>query len=222
MIEEEPAGRVIEYCSKFCTKVYPAFYRQDSGNLKPLDYWIYGFQIVALNFQTNDSAMDLNDALFADNGGCGFVLKPEILRDHTLGFDPLNTRTMKNKMKLKIKVISAQNLPMNQELIKDISDPYVSIKIHGVPSDKQEKKTRSIKDNGFNPIWNEDLEFTINCPELAFVRFTVKDEDVGNDDLIGTFTIRFEHIRQGYRHIMLKNKASKGTLFVGIRTFKLD
>lgn len=46
-------------------------------------------------------------------------------------------------------------------------------------------------------MWNEDFEFIINCPELAFVRFTVKDEDVGNDDLIGRYTIRFENMRQG-------------------------
>lgn len=48
-----------------------------------------------------------------------------------------------------------------------------------------------------NPIWNEDLEFNINCPELAFVRFIVKDEDLGNDDFVGSNAFRFENIRQG-------------------------
>ncbi|CAF0759543.1 unnamed protein product [Brachionus calyciflorus] len=222
LLEEERAQDIIKYTANFCTKVYPAFYRQDSTNLKPLDYWIYGFQIAALNFQTDDLSMDLNDALFADNGGCGYVLKPRILTDPTLGFDPLDIRTMRNKMKFKIKIISAQNLPTNSELIKDISDPYVSIKIYGVPIDKNEAKTQTVKDNGLNPIWNEDFEFTINCPELAFVKFIVKDEDVGNDDFIGQYTIRFQNIKQGYRHIALKNKSSKGTLFVGIRIFNLE
>ncbi len=101
---------------------------------------------------------------------------------------------MTNKQILHIKIISAQNLPIDG---KDISDPYVSVNIHGVPSDEAEKKTRHIKDNGFNPVWNEDFKFSINCPELAFVRFTVKDEDLGKDDLLGFYTIRFECIRKG-------------------------
>lgn len=68
--------------------------------------------------------MALNDALFEDNGHCGYVLKPRILRDPSLGFDPNNVDTMKNKVKLKIKIISAQNLPNKAEIIKDICDPY--------------------------------------------------------------------------------------------------
>ena len=54
-----------------------------------------------------------------------------------------------------------------------------------------------IIDNGFNPIWNEDFKFIVNCPELAFVRFNVLDEDVGKDQSIGYYTIRFENMRQG-------------------------
>lgn len=71
--------------------------------------------------------MDLNDALFHDNGNCGYVLKPRILRDPSLGFDPNNIETMKNKVKLKIKIISAQSLPSKTEIIKDICDPYGKI-----------------------------------------------------------------------------------------------
>lgn len=81
--------------------------------------------IVALNFQTRDLAMELNKALFADNGGCGFVLKPEILRNPDLKFNPNDLNTMRNKQVLEIKVISAQRLPQTSELIgTDISDPY--------------------------------------------------------------------------------------------------
>ncbi len=34
---------------------------------------------VALNYQTGGRSMLLNQALFADNGGCGYVLKPWFL-----------------------------------------------------------------------------------------------------------------------------------------------
>lgn len=71
------------------------------------------------------------------------------------------------------------------------------INIYGVPADLSEKSTKVVKDNGLNPIWNEDFKFVVNCPELAFVKFSVFDDDVGKDDLIGLHTIRFENIRQG-------------------------
>ena len=169
-----------------------------------------------MNFQTSDNSTNLNQALFRDNGDCGYVLKPEILRNSKLNFDPLDLSTMKNKLSLKIKILSGQQLPQNTELIKDISDPYVAVKIYGIKADCQEKKTRHIENNGFNPIWNEEFDFVVNCPELAFVKFTVKDEDVGRDQLIGHYVIRLESMRKGYRHFQLNNKNSKGALFVFI------
>lgn len=142
--------------------------------------------------------MNLNKALFADNGHCGFVLKPEILRNPLLGFNPEDVKSMRNRKNVEIKIISALNLPQNEEiLIKDISDPFVNVNIYGIKLDLAEKKTKSVQDNGFNPIWNETFKFVVNCPELAFVKFTVKDEDIGKNQLIGDFTIRFNNMRPG-------------------------
>jgi hypothetical protein len=114
--------------------------------------------------------MLLNKALFEDNGNCGYILKPDILINPKSNFDPWETKTMPNKKAIEIKVISALQLPYNKELIKDISDPFVIINIFGVNDDLCEKKTKSIKDNGFHPIWNEDFRFIINCPDLAFIK----------------------------------------------------
>lgn len=159
--------------------------------------------------------MKLNDALFNDNGKSGYILKPEILLNTSLKFNPFDLNTMKNKKQLDIKIISAQKLPNPGD--KEISDPYVTIQIHGVPADMCERKTKTIDNNGFNPLWNEDFSFVINCPELAFVKFSIKDNDIGKDTTLGHYTIRFINIREGYRHIKLKNKSSSGTLFVAIR-----
>ncbi len=46
------------------------------------------FPKVALNFQTAGLEMDLNDGLFKQNGGCGFVLKPDFMRDGNTQFSP--------------------------------------------------------------------------------------------------------------------------------------
>ncbi len=143
--------------------------------------------------------MCLNKALFNDNGNCGFVLKPEILRNPLLDFNPEDVNSMKTRKRLKITIISALNLPQNQEIImKDISDPFVVVNIFGIKLDLAEKKTNSVQDNGFNPLWNETFKFVVNCPELAFVKFTVKDDDIGKDQLIGEYTIKFNNIRPGY------------------------
>ena len=198
MISSNNYNKIIEYTTKYLAKIYPAFYRQNSSNINPLSSWIYGFQIADLNFQTDDTAMKLNKALFNDNGNCGYVLKPEILTNPSLNFNPLDPNTMNNKKTIEIKIISAQNIPITlNDSTKDISDPFVVVSIHGVPCDFAEKKTKTVRDNGFNPIWNEDVKFTVNCPELAFVKFTVKDQDTGVDDLLGHFSIRFDNIRPG-------------------------
>ncbi len=50
ILETENYQSVIKYTSRYLTKIYPAFYRQDSSNLNPLDYWMYGFQIGMFHF----------------------------------------------------------------------------------------------------------------------------------------------------------------------------
>lgn len=46
------------------------------------------FPKVALNFQTAGLEMDLNDGLFRQNGCCGYVLKPDFMRDTKTKFRP--------------------------------------------------------------------------------------------------------------------------------------
>ena len=58
------------------TRVYPAGTRVASSNMDPLPCWRLGAQMVALNYQTNDTPVQLNRALFALDSGYGYVLKP--------------------------------------------------------------------------------------------------------------------------------------------------
>lgn len=51
---------------------------------------------------------------------------------------------------------------------------------------------------GFNPSWNETLNFTVHAPELALVRFVVEDYDkASKNDFIGQFTLPFTCIQTG-------------------------
>ena len=52
---------------------------------------MFYFVAVALNFQTSGLMMDLNDGRFMQNGSCGYILKPAIMREEIAYFSA-NTR----------------------------------------------------------------------------------------------------------------------------------
>ena len=58
------------------TRTYPSGSRIDSSNYNPLLAWSMGCQMVALNFQTSDPPLILNDGMFRQNSGCGYLVKP--------------------------------------------------------------------------------------------------------------------------------------------------
>ncbi|KAK3568378.1 hypothetical protein QTP86_005583 [Hemibagrus guttatus] len=104
-------------------------------------------------------------------------------------------------------VISAQQLPKVSKKEWSIVDPLVRVEIYGVPLDQTQQETKHIENNGFNPYWNETLQFVIHTPELALVRFVVEDYDMtSRNDFIGQYTLPFSCIQQGYRHIHLLSK----------------
>ncbi|GFT52510.1 1-phosphatidylinositol 4,5-bisphosphate phosphodiesterase delta-4 [Nephila pilipes] len=78
---------------KHVSRIYPKGTRTDSTNYDPVPYWNIGCQLVALNYQTWDEPMYINEAKFAQNGRCGYVLKPKYLIDN--GFNPMWNETLK-------------------------------------------------------------------------------------------------------------------------------
>lgn len=76
----------LKYHRNQFTRVYPKGSRLDSSNYDPIRLWNSGVQMVALNYQTPDRAMQLNQAKFRANGGCGYVLRPDFMFKDS--FDP--------------------------------------------------------------------------------------------------------------------------------------
>jgi len=206
----------IEYNRRQLSRIYPAGGRVDSSNYDPHLQWNAGCQIVAFNFQTLDRTMQLNLGKFSDNGGCGYLLKPEWMRL------PADKNPARAKPKtLKIQVISGQQLPKpNQTHKGEIIDPFVEVDLVGESEDCKVEKTSTIDDNGFNPKWDASFEFKVQSPELTLVRFIVKDQDVNSNDFIASTTIDFMNLNQGYRHIQLHDSQNTimnlSTLFVKI------
>ncbi|XP_019146092.2 1-phosphatidylinositol 4,5-bisphosphate phosphodiesterase delta-4 isoform X1 [Corvus cornix cornix] len=165
---------------------------------------------VALNFQTAGTEMDLCDGLFSQNGCCGYVLKPPFMRDEETLFNPSDpsSREGPGPITLTIQVISGQQLPKVANSKEGaIIDPLVRVEIYGVPADQAHQETKYIENNGFNPRWDETLQFQLHVPELALIRFVVEDYDkTSRNDFVGQFTLAFANIKPGYRHIHLLSK----------------
>ncbi|KAM9712343.1 1-phosphatidylinositol 4,5-bisphosphate phosphodiesterase delta-1a isoform 2-T2 [Menidia menidia] len=209
-LAETSATAYIHHNMDKLSRIYPAGSRTDSSNYNPVPMWNVGCQIVALNFQTPSKEMHLNQGRFLPNGFCGYILKPEFMRNLSSQFNPssLTKGPWLQCKTFNVMVISAQQLPkINKDKQKSIVDPLVRVEIFGVPSDNASKETHYIENNGFNPMWNERFQFLIQVPELAMVRFVVEDYDTtSQNDLIGQYCLPLTSVQSGYRHVPLHTK----------------
>ncbi|XP_053184098.1 1-phosphatidylinositol 4,5-bisphosphate phosphodiesterase delta-4 [Scomber japonicus] len=225
---KETGTDFVQYNTKQLSRIYPSGLRTDSSNYNPQEMWNVGCQIVALNFQRAGLEMDLNDGLFRQNGCCGYVLKPDFMRDGNTQFSPEKPEERQNgkPLRLSFQVISGQQLPKVNQKEGSIVDPLVRVEIYGVPQDQAKEETTHINNNGFNPVWNETLNFVVRTPELALVRFVVEDYDkASRNDFMGQFTLPFTCIQTGYRHIHLLSKDGtaipQASLFIHISISEL-
>ena len=199
----ESNAPIAAYTATRIVKSFPGGIRQDSSNMDPVISWICGIQSAALNFQTCDEELDVNNGFFSINGNVGYILKPKVLLE---GKDPRHGIDV--KCTLNIAIICAQYLPKADPGSSGIIDPYVSVEIYGVPRDKGKVRTRAVHNNGFNPVWNENLSFQFYCPELAILRMCVKDFDsTSADEFIGECSVPVNSIRPGYSHVRLNTGA---------------
>ncbi|EER27905.1 1-phosphatidylinositol-4,5-bisphosphate phosphodiesterase 1, putative [Coccidioides posadasii C735 delta SOWgp] len=187
----------------YLTRVYPSGYRLRSSNFDPNSFWRRGVQMAALNWQTFDVGMQMNQAMFAaGNDRTGYVLKPESLRvppssRHTMDGKPKIDRQL---VRFRVDVISAQQLPRSRGMGPDDSiNPYIEIEIlcaddkkkgmafgeGGVDASNRNgfsgiglphrRRTQIEQKNGFNPIFGDEFKFSLETkyPDLVFVRWIV-------------------------------------------------
>ncbi|XP_059143745.1 1-phosphatidylinositol 4,5-bisphosphate phosphodiesterase delta-4-like [Physella acuta] len=218
MIQTNPQS-LNKLCRNCMIRAYPAGSRTDSSNYNPIPIWIHGVQLVALNYQTGSDPMFYNHGLFLDNGGSGYVLKPDFMLSEAKFLKAIQSETIIRK--LTITVISGFQLPKpNDSLRGEIIDPFIKVDILGVPYDLAQSKTRAILNNGFNPRWYETFDFLLRRPEVALLKFTVLDEDMGKDDFIGYYCLPVRCIQEGFRHFPIYDsngvKCSQALIFVHI------
>ncbi|KAK2864066.1 hypothetical protein Q7C36_003220 [Tachysurus vachellii] len=196
----------VEYNKLQLSRIYPKGTRVDSSNYMPQVFWNAGCQLVALNFQTLDLAMQLNLGMFEYNGKCGYRLKPEFMRRPDKNFDPFTESTVDGIVAhtLSVKIISGQFLSDKKV------GTYVEVEMFGLPVDTRRKafRTKTSPGNSVNPVWDEEpIVFKkVVLPTLASLRIAVY-EDSGR--IIGHRIIPVNAIRPGYHYIGLRNEKNQ-------------
>ncbi|XP_073409959.1 1-phosphatidylinositol 4,5-bisphosphate phosphodiesterase beta-4 isoform X4 [Dendrobates tinctorius] len=196
----------VNYNKRQMSRIYPKGGRVDSSNYMPQIFWNAGCQMVSLNYQTPDLAMQLNQGKFEYNGSCGFLLKPDFMRRPDRTFDPFSETPVDGVIAAtcSVQVISGQFLSDKK------IGTYVEVDMYGLPTDtiRKEFRTRMVMNNGLNPVYNEEAFVfrKVILPDLAVLRIAVYDD---NNKLIGQRILPLDGLQAGYRHISLRNEGNK-------------
>lgn len=183
--------------SRMMVRVYPKGTRIGSSNYNPTTAWSVGAQLVALNYQTWDDDMRLNDGMFSLNKGCGYVLKPDYLRNPS-------GKAKATPCTIIVTVLSGTQIPKPSLQKKgDIADPYVKLSIN--KRDRTEVRTSVVRNNGLNPYWMETFTLACESKEIDLLTVKVMDEDTTSaDDSVCEMVIPVRALRTGYRAVPMK------------------
>ncbi|XP_075719181.1 1-phosphatidylinositol 4,5-bisphosphate phosphodiesterase beta-4 isoform X3 [Rhinoderma darwinii] len=196
----------VNYNKRQMSRIYPKGGRVDSSNYMPQIFWNAGCQMVSLNYQTPDLAMQLNQGKFEYNGSCGYLLKPDFMRRPDRTFDPFSETPVDGVIAAtcSVQVISGQFLSDKK------IGTYVEVDMYGLPTDtiRKEFRTRMVMNNGLNPVYTEEAFVfrKVILPDLAVLRLAVYDD---NNKLIGQRILPLDGLQAGYRHISLRNEGNK-------------
>jgi phosphatidylinositol phospholipase C delta len=168
---QEERRAITRHNMRYLMRVYPNGWRVASTNFDPLKYWRRGVQMVALNWQTYDLGMQLNEAMFASGTDqSGYVLKPTDLREIkmiTTVPEEAGAGHIKRERKnvnFSIEVISAQQLmrPRNLGANRTV-DPYVEVEVYHA-DDKSKQSKGVVGDGGLDASSNKDGASGLGSP----------------------------------------------------------
>ncbi|THH12951.1 hypothetical protein EW146_g7218 [Bondarzewia mesenterica] len=189
-------------------RVYPRGTRVESSNPDPLASWSAGSHIAALNWQSYDLGVQINEAMFV--GTPGWVVKPPKLLASKRPTD-------KRLVKLKCHVVGLSSLPTHKDT-KRIST-YLCADLFSFSTKETDTKWRSETVQCEDPIegladflWDTDFEFQYETNGLTFLRIRVKENvEYGRDPEMAVFVARVEHIQTGWRFVRMLDRKGKDT-----------
>jgi hypothetical protein len=139
---EEHHEALFAHNRNYLMRIFPSGVRVNSSNVEPTFLWRHGAQMVALNWQSWDKGMMLNEGMFA--GEEGWVLKPDGYLG-TLGDDANAQQPVKRQtLDLTIELFAAQDLPLPAEgRHPSTFHPYVKCQLH---VDSRPEKSAKLED----------------------------------------------------------------------------
>ncbi|KAI1395288.1 PLC-like phosphodiesterase [Hypoxylon fuscum] len=157
---------------------------------------------------------------------------------------PAPATILHQTLDLSVAVLAAQNLPLPEDDDKESGfKPYVKVELHTEPphdahlsvtgttassstrAKEGEYKARTKKQRGVHPDFKSETLAVAKAvpavvPELTFVRFLIKDDEIGRDDLAAWACIRLDRLRSGYRFVHLLDR--EGRESTGVLLVKID
>ncbi|KAI1375691.1 PLC-like phosphodiesterase [Hypoxylon crocopeplum] len=220
------SAKIAHHNSRHLMRVFPKGTRISSKNLKQVPFWGIGAQICAMNWQTFNASMQINEALFS--GTEGYVLKPAALRAG--GSMTLNKGRRK---RLVLHVAGATDLPVPEGQEEEDVKPYVTCTLvhpDELGGEHPKRKTGPYKHHklGFlhrgenppptDPLWDEALEWEFEDSELVFVRILIKnDVSFAENPVFAVAAVRLMYVVPGWsfiRMLDLKGRETKCSLLV--------
>nr|ACD69415.1 phospholipase C [Spodoptera littoralis] len=205
LLKERPI-EFVNYNKHQLSRVYPAGTRFDSSNFMPQVFWNAGCQLVALNYQTLDLAMQLNLGTYEYHRRCGYLLKPEFMRRKDRRLDPFAESTVDGIIAGTVH----ETVLSGQFLTDKRLNTFVEVDMYGLPADTVRKKfrTKEVRDNGANPDYDEEpfVFKKVVLPELASIRIAAYEE---GGKLIGHRVLPVIGLCPGYRHVMLREEVGQ-------------
>lgn len=211
---------IAQHNARHLMRVFPKGTRISSRNLRPTRFWAIGAQICALNWQTFESGMQLNEALFS--GTDGYVLKPAALRP---GGENLPAS---RRRRLRLHVAGATDVPLPND--EDKAKPYLTCSLGQLGGGHVKRKTQPYKHHklGFlhrgenppesDPVWDEVLEWEFDDDELVFLRMLIKgDASFARNPVFAVAAVRLLYVASGWKFIRmldLKGRETKCSLLV--------
>ncbi|KAJ1979097.1 hypothetical protein H4R34_002961 [Dimargaris verticillata] len=191
--------------TKTLIRVFPTATRIGSDNYNPVKFWAYGCQMAALNYQTLDLPMQLNNAMFALNGRAGYVVKPP-----SQGGPKRDTSAMVPSHEYTITVWSGGFIPGNKKMYHEPA--MLSVRLYTDQAPYTVEGTASVELS--HPTLRDHLpENSLRLPAAKgtpmFVEFVV----YCNRKLVANAAVRYDMLRTGYRHIYL-DTFDEGAVFV--------
>jgi phosphatidylinositol phospholipase C, delta len=181
--------------SRMLARTYPLGARIDSSNYDPMPLWRLGCQMVALNWQTRDNFLRVNEGFFDHrNGGCGYVLKPPYLRD-------VGSAIATNPFALMLRVICGSHL---HTTFDGVDATHVSLRlwIHGAFSQVE----LPLIPSAAYPQWNVTVRLRGEYRELDILCLRVVARTAsGNMYDVSTSCLPVNVLRCGYHAIPLRH-----------------